>query len=148
MPLDTGFGSMSIGKDYAVDVVLANGQILRLGNITDFDFKPTSKDLKSEGIDGIVRHAVIPGGGTLSFSVDRQDRLVDDWWAAYEASYYAGQTLRNATVMETINEGDGSISQWRYLGVALKFDDGGKRKADEYVKMKLTGHFSKRILIQ
>ena len=148
MPLDTGFGTMSIGKDYAVDVVQPGGQVLRIGNVTDFDAKPNTKDLKSEGIDGVVRHATIPGGWTLTFNMDRQDRVVDDFFAQFELDYYAGKTLRNCTVTETINEPDGTVSQWRYVGVALKLDDNGKRKADEYVKMKMSGHCSKRLRVQ
>ena len=148
MPLDTGFGTMSVGKDYAIDIVQSGGQVLRLGNVTDFDAKPNTKDLKSEGIDGIVRHAIIPGGWTVTLSIDRQDRGVDDFFAQFEADYYAGKTLRNMTITESINEADGTISQWRYVGVALKLDDNGKRKADEYVKMKMSGHCAKRLRVQ
>jgi hypothetical protein len=147
MPISTGQGVMSIGKDVAVDIVLSGGGTLRLGNVTAFDAKPKVKKLNSLGIDGVNRNGVIPEGWSLSFDVDRESRLVDDWWAAYEEGYYNGETVQNVTVLETITEADGSISQWRYEGVALHYDDAGRWKSDDFVKQKITGDaaFKRRV---
>lgn len=146
MPIQTGvpLGGMTTGKDVSVDVTLANGQVLRLGNITAFDRKPKIKKLSSIGIDGYPRNAVLPEGWDLSLEVDRQDSAVDDYWAQYEADYYAGRTVRNVTITETISEVDGSISQYRYEGVALHFNDAGNFKSDSFVKMKIAGEASFR----
>ncbi len=148
MPYDTNNGVFSTGKDVSADIVLSDGQHLRLGNITAFDAKPMSKQLQSNGIDGVNKFAVIPEGWTLSFDVDRADRVVDDWWAAMEAAYYAGNTIKNCTILETIQEADGSIAQYRFEGVALNLDDAGNWRSDSFVKMKLTGRASFRRLVQ
>lgn len=148
MPVNTGVGLMSLGKDVSVDVVLPDGRHLNLGNVTGFDPKPITKELASSGIDGVPRHAVVPEGWTLTFDVDREGPNVDNWWAAFEVAYYSGNVLYNATILETIDEPDGSISQWRYVGCALKLDDAGARKSDNYIKMKVTGKASHRIKVR
>lgn len=146
MPIATGvaFGDMNIGKDVAVDITLTNGQTLRVGNITMFDRKPKVKKLQSLGIDGVPRNAVIPEGWILTFEADRQGPDADDWWVAYEEAYYAGATIRNVTITETITETDGSLSQYRYEGVALHFTDAGQFKSDDFVKVKFEGEASFR----
>ena len=39
MPVNTNFGTLSIGRDVTIDVVLPTGLILRTNQITDFDAK-------------------------------------------------------------------------------------------------------------
>lgn len=148
MPINTNFGTMNIGRDVAIDVVLASGTVLRLGNVTMFDAKPRIKKLNSLGIDGINRTGVIPEGWDIRLEVDRQDRQIDDWWAQYEADYYAGRTVQSLTVIETIDEPDGTVSVWRYEGCAFHFDDAGAWKSDAYVKMKLAGEAARKIRVQ
>ena len=120
-------------------VTLPSGAQLQIDCITDFDRKPKQKKLESHGLDGIVRTATIPGTWTLSFSVDRNNRQLDDFFAAIEQAYYDGQTVNNVTVSEIIIEPDGSISTYRYEGVSLHFEDAGAWAADKFVKMKLGG---------
>lgn len=148
MPINTGFGVLSTGKDVSADIVMASGRHLVLSNITSFDAKPSTKKLSSLGIDGITRSASLPESWALSFDVDRADRLVDDWWAEYEAAYYAGDTIQNCTILETIQEADGSIAQYRFEGVALNLDDAGLWRADQFVKQKISGVASKRVRVQ
>ena len=148
MPVNTGFGTMSIGRDIAVDVILPSGQHMQIANITNFDRKPKNKKLESAGLDGLHRMATIPQGWTLSMDVDRMDRALDDFFTGIEEQYYNGETVQNVTVTETIQEPDGTISQFRYEGVSLHFEDAGAWKADEFVKMKLGGEASRRRKIQ
>ncbi len=148
MPINTNVGTFSIGKDVSVDIVLPSGGHLVLAQITGFDAKPKMKKLNSVGLDGVNRHATIPEGWQLSFELDRANVVMDDFWAQFEAAYYAGQTTFNATILETIQEVDGSISQWRYEGVALAFDDAGNWKSDQYVKQRVSGDASFRKRIQ
>ncbi|MEQ1694781.1 MAG: hypothetical protein ABL901_02975 [Hyphomicrobiaceae bacterium] len=148
MPINTGQGTLNTGKDVSMDVVLTNGHVLRIGNITKFDRKPTVKKLQSNGIDGNNRRGVIPEGWVLTIEADREDAQVETWWADYEAGYYNGLTVQNVTILETIIEGDGTVTQWRYTGVAFHFDDAGNVTADKFIGMKLSGEASRRIRIQ
>lgn len=150
MPVITGVpnGALNTGKDVSIDVALQDGRILRLGNVTSFARKPKVKKLTSLGIDGVPRNAVLPEGWDLDIEIDRQDSEIDDWWANYEADYYAGRTVRNLIITETIIEVDGSLSQYRYEGVALQLNSAGDFKSDSFVKMKLTGEaaFRKKVV--
>lgn len=148
MPIQTQFGNMSLGKDARMDVTLPGGRILPIAQLTDFEVKPLTSQLQSKGLDGIDRFAVVPMGYTLTFSLDRSDRTLDDWWAQYEAGYYAGNVLQNVSITQTIEEGDGTVSQWRFEGVAINLDDLGNWKADAYVKQKITAKASRRVLVQ
>lgn len=148
MPINTQFGIFNIGKDVAIDVVLKSGRHLRISNVTDFDAKPKTKKINSLGIDGVNRSGVIPEGYSLTITLDRANREVDDWWADYEEAYYGGDVVQNVLITQTIKEGDGSISQWRFEGVALNLDDLGNWKSDSYVKQKLTGEAAFRRRVQ
>ena len=49
--------------------------------------------------------------------------------------------------METIQEKDGSVSQYRYENVVLKLDGAGDYKGDSFVQLGLTGMASRRIRV-
>lgn len=144
MPANTGFGTLTLGKDVSADIMLPSGRALRIGNITNFDRKPMSTDINSKGIDGYNRFSNIPDGWDLSFDADREDSGADDFYAELEAAYYAGQTIQNCTIYETITEADGSITQFKYLGCSLKYVDAGAFAADKIVKTKWSGKASIR----
>lgn len=148
MPINTNYGTLNVGHDISIDVVLPSGRHLILSHITSFDAKPIQKKLKSVGIDGIARNGVIPEGWQLSFDIDRADSNADDFWAAYEDAYYARQTVQNVTITQTISEANGAITVWRYEGVALHFSDAGKWQSDQFVKMKMEGEASFRRKVQ
>lgn len=145
MPVASQFGGRTIGRDASVHVTLPSGAQLEIEGITDFDAKPKQKKLESHGLDGIVRTATIPGTWTLTFSVDRSNSIIDDFFAAVEDAYFQGQTVNNCTINQVIIEPDGAVSTFRYEGVSLHFEDAGSFKADSFVKMKLGGEASRRV---
>lgn len=145
MPVASQFGPLSIGRDISVHCVLPSGAQLQIDGITDFDRKPKQKKLESHGLDGIVRTATIPGTWTLSLGIDRNNHLLDDFFAAVEQAYFDGQTVNNVTISEIIVEPDGSVSTYRYEGVSLHFEDAGNWKSDSFVKMKIGGEASRRV---
>ena len=122
-------------------------RILTMGHITAYDRKPMVKKLKSEGIDGINRRAVSPEGWQLTWSADRENNNGEAFWADYEAAYYAGQTVTNVSALETIREADGSVSQYRYVGLAFHLDDAGNAKADSFIQQKYSGEAAQRIRV-
>ena len=144
MPIQTGLGGLSTGKDVQVDVVLPSGNILRMEGLTDFDAKADQKVLDHHRINGKVLHGTIPGGWSLSWSLERTGPLIDEFFAALEANYYAGGENENVTVTETIIEPGGALSTWRFVGVALKYDDAGNWRADKFVQQKISGKATER----
>ncbi len=75
-----------------------------------------ARDLRMRGeiIDGIVDFLELPQGWEGSIEVERADNTLDDYFAALEANYYSGKNITTATITETIQEPNGSISQYRY----------------------------------
>ncbi|MBM7045443.1 MULTISPECIES: hypothetical protein [Rhizobium] len=148
MPVNTGFGSLNIGKDVSLDIVLPDNSILPLAILTSFNKKQNTKELDSKGLDGVNRLASLPDTWSGDMAVDRASSVLDDYFAQVEAGYYNNGTLNALRITETILETNGTITQYRYDGVALNLADGGTFKGDAYVNQKINWKASKRIKVQ
>jgi hypothetical protein len=142
MPLN----GYTVGRDLSLDIVGPTGPI-RFNQITEFKAKPDITDQKIKGLDGITRHLRFPDGWSGSFSIERQDSALDDYWAQLEANYYAGINEQSLTITETITEVNGSVSQYRFQEVLLKLDDAGDYKGDASVKQMLSFVAARRIKV-
>ena len=138
--------NFTVGKDLSFTLATANGT-LDLSGVTDYSTKQMQKDLSHTGLDGVTEHGIIPGGWQISIKLDREDAVLDNYFAAREADYYAGINVPGGTIYETIKERDGSISQYRYTGVVLKYEDAGSWKGDSYVPVGLTAMATRRIKV-
>lgn len=138
-------GGQSLGKDVRVVLVTANGTLnIPAAAITKFSAQPQTADEKRIGLDGEARHNITHGGWKIDLEIDRFDSTMDDFWAAAEEAYYAGQNLPWGYIQETIQEPNGGTSQYRYEKVAYKVTDIGAREGDKVVKMKLEALASRR----
>lgn len=136
----------NVGKDVSLDINGQNGP-LRPSLITKFNKKQLTKEITVKGLDGISRHIRFPDGWSGSFDFERQDSTLDDYFATVEDNYYAGINEQAITITETIQEVSGAITQWRYLGVMLKYDDGGEFAGDQTVKQKVSWVASRRVKV-
>jgi hypothetical protein len=116
--------------------------------ITGFDASPDTSNEKKMGMDGEARHLITHAGWKGSLDIDRFDSTVEDFWAATEAAYYAGQSTAYGYIQETIQEANGGVSQYRYEKVVLDLKDLGKKQGDKSVTMKLDFMASRRIKVQ
>lgn len=139
--------SFNVGKDVTLQVVTPQGPLNLPVTTTGFESKPQYSKLRSKGLDGINRGANIPDGWEGSITLDRSNSVVDDFFAAQEAGYYAGQNVLNATITETIQEISGAISQYRYTGVCLSFDEAGSKKGDQLIAQTIGFYASQRIKV-
>lgn len=136
----------TIGKDVSLDITGPSGP-LRFNIRTGFTAKQETNDIKVKRADGIVDHLVIPDGWTGSFDYTRQDSLLDDYFAGLEQNYYSGINNAPLTITETITEANGSVSQYRYTRVVLKYDDAGAKTGDDVVKQKISFMASRRLKV-
>ncbi len=136
----------SVGRDVSLDLITASGA-LKLNQITGFGSQMVMAEVKVKGIDGITRHVRMPDGWSGKFSLERQDSTLDDYFAQIEANYYAGLTEQPVTLTETIQEVNGSITQYRYMNVLLKYDDAGEWRGDGTVKQSLGFIAARRVKI-
>lgn len=135
--------SFSVGRDLTFTLIGPTGT-LTLGGVTDYTCKPMFSKLKHKDLDGSVLNAAIPDGWDITIKLDRKDATLDNFFAALEASYFAGQNIANGTISETIQEADGSVSQFQYTNVSLTYDDAGSWRGDSLVPVTLTGSASRR----
>lgn len=142
MPIN-GF---SIGKDVTLNINDQNGN-LTFGLITNFTAKPDVVDKKVTGLDGLARHLIFHNGWSGSFELERQNGALDDYWSLLETNYYMGVNQQSATIIETITEVDGSISQYLYTGVIFKLEEAGEWKGEDSVKQKLSFLASRRLKV-
>lgn len=136
--------NFSVGRDISLSVITSDGP-LNLGLVTEFTSKQDTTEQKVKGLDGIIRPVRFYDGWSGSFSVDRQNSGVDDYFTKLEANYYAGLNELPVTITETVQETSGAVSQYRYTGVLLKLDDAGDWKGDSTVKQKISFMASRRI---
>lgn len=126
----------SVGRDVSL-VIFTNQGVIGTSLLTSFDARPIMADIKVIGIDGVMHPAYLPEGHEGSFEVARTDSGLDDYFAALEENYYEGADLPQGTITETIQERDGSVSQYRYEKVALKLADAGSYKGNAEVRQKI-----------
>jgi hypothetical protein len=132
-----GVNNFNIGRDCTL-VLVANGAILASASLTDFQFKRDEIEIKSRPLNGRVIHRVIPDGYSGSASFDRIDATFDNYFAQLDDAYYAFVNDPTIYISQTMRELNGSISQYRFEGVVLKFDDGGSFKQDDKVVQKIS----------
>lgn len=137
----------TVGRDVSVDIVSAKKGLVRFPIKTGFSRKQESVELKSKGLDGVIRFGTIPDGWTGSIDVDRASSELDDYFAEAEADYYSGKNIDTVSITETITEPTGAVTQYRYTGVALKYSDAGALKGDDKVTQKVDWMASKRLKI-
>lgn len=135
--------SFSVGKDVSLNINTPLGAV-KFSLITKFQSKMDNTEKRIKGIDGVTRIVRFPDGWSGSFEIERQDSTADDYFSQVEANYYAGQNEQPCTILETIAEPNGSITQYQYQGVMLKFDDGGEWMGDSTVKQKISFMASQR----
>ncbi len=139
-------GQYSVGRDITL-VLVTSGGPLHIRGITSFQSKQDTTENKIIKLDGITDHVRFFVGWSGRFMIERKDETLDAYFSQLEASYYAGVNEQYASITETISELDGSISQFRYLKVLLKFDDAGDWRGDTTVKQNMSFVASRRIQI-
>ncbi|MDE2468743.1 MAG: hypothetical protein KGL35_08370 [Bradyrhizobium sp.] len=144
MPVSNGF---TVGRDVYIDITTATGPLRLPITTTGFDAKQSTKKIESHGLDGVNRFAELPAGWSGTIDMDRSDSSLDDYFAQAEADYYAGKIVPPATITETITEANGTVSQYRYIGVVFAFSDAGKKKGDDKVSQSISWSASKRLKV-
>ena len=133
----------SAGRDVTLTIITPNGP-LTIGLLNNFRCKQESTEENATAIDGVTRHRRFFKGWTGSFEADRVDSTLDDYFALLERGYYAGVSEPPNSITQTIQEPNGAISQYRFFGVQLKYDNAGDWAGDKIVKQSLSFVASRR----
>ena len=109
-----------------------------LPNITGFDCKQVTVNVKVDKLDGIQLNAELPKGWTGSFDLERGSSAVDDLFATIEDRWLNGGSYTAGTIYQYVDEADGSASTYQFDNVALKLDEAGNWKSDQSVKQRIS----------
>jgi hypothetical protein len=141
-----GANSFNVGRDGSQITIFDTlaGQVTFNGMIS-FDSKARTKELESEQITGNTLFRFVPNGHEGSFEFDRQDSSVEAYFAQLEANFYAQLPPPYAVITQTINELDGSVTQFQYIGVQLNLTDAGSWKGLDKINPKVGWKASKKI---
>jgi hypothetical protein len=139
--------SFNVGRDLTLQIVGFDGSIEEFSLQTAYDSKQETHNIKIMGMDGTVRFLDLPAGWKGTCTYNRQDSVLDRYFARMESTYYSGINVQAATITETITEVDGSLSQFRYTGVVFKLDDAGSWQGDKEVTQKMSWSASRRVSV-
>jgi hypothetical protein len=140
--------NFTTGRDISVHINTPAGPLLIPASaVLDFKRNPETTKLKSKGLDGKSRNGVIPDAWKGSITIDRLNQAVDNWWAQLEEDYYANRPTGTATIIERIQEQDGTVSTWRFEEVCLALDDAGSYAADKKVEQVLSFEAARRVRV-
>lgn len=140
-----GINQVNTGRDVTLNVVSPSGTFEL--NITQ-SFRRTAMFDRRESrpINGSPQFIDIPKGWEIRFELDRQDATVDEFFASQESAYYSGAAINASSISEQlISAIDGSVSVFLYSGLMLTLDDAGDVKADDVIKMTVSGRAATRV---
>jgi hypothetical protein len=136
----------TIGRDVSITINMPQGPVT-FSNLTGFTRQQISTGIESKGLDGTDRFGEIPSGWQGTVEIDRANNNLDRAFSFLEELYYAGQNIPSSTISETATEVNGTTTQFRYTGVAFKFDNAGDAKGDAKVMQTFSWKASRRRLI-
>ena len=139
-------GGFSIGRDVSIIINMPQGPV-KFSNLTGFKRQQISTSIESKGLNGVDKFAEIPSGWQGSIDIDREDNALDLAFAFLENLYYSGQNVPSSTISETTTEKNGSVTQFRYVGVAFKFDNPGDAAGDAKMSQTFSWKASRRKLM-
>jgi hypothetical protein len=139
---------LSIGRDVTWKINTAQGPIVfSQDHITSFESAPDAELKKYLGVSGIITPAVFHVGHSIKMDIVRVGDTLDRYWAVAEAAYFAGIDLPGGMIYETIQEPNGTVSQFVYTNIQLKVDTFGEKTGNNWISIKFSGYAARRELL-
>lgn len=137
--------NFSLGHDVQVTIYDSTSQsIVQFPAQTGWQATPIFKSLKSGPLNGAPIFAEVPDGWRGSFNFDRTNNSIDIYFANFEKTYYNGGNPLDGSITETIEEADGSTTQFVYVGVSMRLASPGSWRASEKVSQRIDWSASTR----
>lgn len=132
-------GSFTTGMDVTATLIAPNAIPIDLSGLTDLQWTPQYRELRSEPLDGPPIERSLPHGHRIRFAIDRNGSINEVLVTAIEAGWWKfggldPGTSANGAAFFFITESDGSATTWAFAGVSLKMIDGGSFVADRAVR--------------
>jgi hypothetical protein len=140
------YNTFSIGSDCQLVVMGPFGRV-DLAHVTGFEANQVTMAIRVDRLDGVQLGAELPKGWSGTFTLDRGSAAADDFIAAIEQAYLAGQSIPAGTLYQYVNEPDGSTSTYQFTGVVFKLASAGAYRGDAPVAQRLSFYASSRVSV-
>ena len=139
----------TVGRDVTVTLTGPGSTsiIISASQVTSFDAKPGKREVWSRPLNLPPLPLYMPDGWRGTLSVDRSDATLDTFLNTLEAAFWNGQNTLAGSVLQTITEDDGSITQWQFPNAMFWVDDPGAYHADGIINQRLEFCAGRRIRI-
>lgn len=134
----------SLGRDITLVITTSDGPI-SFNGISGFSAKQDTTSIKVKSLDGTTTPLELPDAWSGTFDYDRQDGLIDRYFADQEQAYFDGATGNNISIVEIIQEPNNTLSEWRYTQCALKYDNAGDWKGDAKTTQRISFMAARRV---
>jgi len=137
--------NFSLGHDVTVTIYDNNtNSLVSFPAQTGWQANPIYKNLKSSPLNSFPIYAEVPDGWRGSFDFDRTNNTIDVYFANFEAAYWAGGNPLDGSITETIQEDDGTVTQFVYVGVSMRLANSGQWRSGEKVSQRIDWSCSTR----
>jgi hypothetical protein len=127
-----------VGRDVTVTIAGAQGNIvIPSSQVTHFDAKPLKREDWSRPLNSPPEPLYMPDGWRGTIEIDRSDATLDTFQATLEANFWNGSNQLSGTIVQTIVEDNGSITQYQYNNVMFWVEDPGNFRADGKVSQRM-----------
>lgn len=138
---------ITLGPDCTLTIQDANGAIISMAVIQDFESMPEVENRKVPFLDGNVVPLSFQQGYKGSFHVVREDATLDRYFALKETAYYNKADIPSATITQSVTESDGSITQYQYIQCDLTLTDAGKYTNNAEIIQAVSFEAKRRLLL-
>lgn len=129
----------TVGRDVTITISGPGNTsiVIPADQVTSFDAKPGKREVWSRPLNQPPMPVYMPDGWRGRVTIDRSDATLDTFLANLESSFWNGQNQLPGSVLETITEDDGSVTQWQFPQAMFWVDDPGTYHADGIVAQHL-----------
>lgn len=135
----------SLGVNCTLRITDENGDVAITESILNFTSKSDDEYNHVNHLNGRRGTLQYKNGWSGSFEIARQSQFFDKYWANQESRYYNGLFSANTTIMQTVKEPDGSLSQWQFVNVTLMYDDAGAWEHGHEVRQRISFFAERRL---
>jgi hypothetical protein len=140
------YNTFSVGNDCQLVMMGPFGRV-DLAHVTGFEAAQVTQAVRVDRLDGVQLGAELPKGWQGMFTLDRGSSAADDFIAAIEKAYLAGQPIGAGTLYQYVSEPDGSTSTYQFSGAVFKLASAGAYRGDAPVAQRLQFYASSRVRV-
>ncbi|MCH4022422.1 MAG: hypothetical protein LKH33_04790 [Acetobacter sp.] len=133
----------TIGRQGSL-ILIWNGSRVDLQDVTNFRVAQETRIQRTSPLNKPPVEFSTPAGWRGSFSIDRGNSALDDLFNADELAFWNNNTIPSGTLYTYIDEADGSISKYEYIGLSMTFSNAGSFQSENIVTQTVNFFASQR----